>query len=1109
MSRHEDAVMEVGGRRCEVSPESYAYYMSRRGCSGYEMECERMGRSMSGSGSIVDERGECGWESSRGGSSHRVRSRSPRPYLEGERRGDVVGMERGHMRRSSPPPLESKVTAGECGSVVDERGEYGWDLIRGGSSGRVKSRSPWHYLKGSRKGDVVDMDISHRRRSSPPPLQSTERYDPAEEMISPSLKGYTYGYSTLEGGRGEYITFERNMKVVPDDIRVVQKSVEDKRMVRPHQGVQPASSYGERETSRHYLSGNTNRIADKRDMYRNHLSSERPLNLGAYDEDNLSLCSRDISYPVCSKSQANTCGHISPAYTDGDHMSSCCQGLPHMNSDDLRGRRLKVSEKSVIDAYEGHQLHNSTLDNKNHLKSIDDPIHRLNYHYPTVKEGEIGEIDYPYDGGYKDVNAGLLQTNRRRESGISGEANRFSSDEECGDLRQHARKDCYNAHLPLSISNETEDNYISDYSHRDSHLSHRVSHNRDMHLDPHSRTEDRLHGVILYDQKDPHFLTSSSYDPGCVASGTLVDNCHNHEEAINFRDSRTDLVCNAEDIYGDIPESKLRSYSVQNKQAGEQYYYATKIVSSSESRDMFAESGMYDPEISREIKQYDRYLDFQPPPEREHRDGRVRYNDSQRERINTKVGSTYDMNITSEHDMVASRLDTNKQRWVEEDPHFYGAPLGMLDMSSISSKRANMHTGSGTSHGRCTASSFRYLPVRNRILLEEGMHINAPDTTGPDCTRRKGSRSIFDRLGSPQGSIDQSPPRRMQGHFFSHEHEHRQIKVRTKSNHLTLNGSPHLKKGSSYCKQSRSSRTNTDEGHMKLAKDPDLEDLDIPVNPVSDNNTGDFKQSVQKAFLFISLKMNENPATRRRYQGQGKAGTLFCIVCKRSNSKEYRDARCLASHSLTCQKSGLRAQHLGLFKAICVTMGWNSDIDQDTAKWTPQVLPKVEALAQKEDLICWPPVFIVHTVSSLGKIHNAHKVLTTEELEAFFRSKGFITGRVKVCLGQSTNSQIMIVKFLGTFPGLKDAEKLHKYYAENKHGRAEFWKLAYTYTKGSQPCETTVSPCDNAESPDLYGYMGIAEDWDKLDSESKKRCTIKSKQEILDFSAEPIVSGGN
>jgi hypothetical protein len=52
--------------------------------------------------------------------------------------------------------------------------------------------------------------------------------------------------------------------------------------------------------------------------------------------------------------------------------------------------------------------------------------------------------------------------------------------------------------------------------------------------------------------------------------------------------------------------------------------------------------------------------------------------------------------------------------------------------------------------------------------------------------------------------------------------------------------------------------------------------------------------------------------------------------------------------------------------------------------------------------------------------------------------KGIVGGKIKVCLGKPADQSVMLVKFLGTFTGLGNAEKLHKYFAEKKHGREEF-----------------------------------------------------------------------
>lgn len=99
------------------------------------------------------------------------------------------------------------------------------------------------------------------------------------------------------------------------------------------------------------------------------------------------------------------------------------------------------------------------------------------------------------------------------------------------------------------------------------------------------------------------------------------------------------------------------------------------------------------------------------------------------------------------------------------------------------------------------------------------------------------------------------------------------------------------------------------------------------------------------------------------------------------------DTKRLVKHAYMSHRTGLRAQHLGLAKAICVLMGWNSAMPQDTVTWVPEVLPKEEAVVQKEDLIIWPPVIIIRNISLSHSNPDRWRVVTIEALETFLRSK--------------------------------------------------------------------------------------------------------------------------
>ncbi|KAJ4720629.1 Suppressor of gene silencing protein [Melia azedarach] len=270
-------------------------------------------------------------------------------------------------------------------------------------------------------------------------------------------------------------------------------------------------------------------------------------------------------------------------------------------------------------------------------------------------------------------------------------------------------------------------------------------------------------------------------------------------------------------------------------------------------------------------------------------------------------------------------------------------------------------------------------------------------------------------------------------------------------------------------------------------------------------DTDEFKELVHKAFLTYSKKVNVNPSVRRRYTEQGKAGSLFCIACGRSLSKEFMNTQSLVRHAFMSHKVGLRAQHLGLQKAICVLMGWNTFVPHDMITWVPEVLPDAEAMAQKEDLILWPPIVIIRNISMSNSNPKEQKVIPIEGVEAFLRGKGFVGGKINVCLGRPADQSVMVVKFLGTFTGLESAERLHKYFAERKHGRAEFARLTSNSSRSSSSnwLEAGIQG-DKLKEQLLYGYMGISEDLDSADFNTKKYCFIKSKKEILDLANAPV-----
>lgn len=98
---------------------------------------------------------------------------------------------------------------------------------------------------------------------------------------------------------------------------------------------------------------------------------------------------------------------------------------------------------------------------------------------------------------------------------------------------------------------------------------------------------------------------------------------------------------------------------------------------------------------------------------------------------------------------------------------------------------------------------------------------------------------------------------------------------------------------------------------------------------------------------------------------------------------------------------------------------------------------------------------------------------------------------LKVCKGKPANLSIMLVKFNGTLSGLREAEKLHRSYVQSRPRRAE-----------PEQSKAEIGSSSGATQSDreldiLNGHLGNAEDMDKLDFDTKKRCVLRSKKEIL------------
>ncbi|KAI4295049.1 hypothetical protein MLD38_040674 [Melastoma candidum] len=296
------------------------------------------------------------------------------------------------------------------------------------------------------------------------------------------------------------------------------------------------------------------------------------------------------------------------------------------------------------------------------------------------------------------------------------------------------------------------------------------------------------------------------------------------------------------------------------------------------------------------------------------------------------------------------------------------------------------------------------------------------------------------------------------------------------------------------------SRKNRVESHKEVVRD-----VEFSVEPDAPEGSKEYETLVHEFFLKYSRDVNLNPWVQKRYRAQGELGTLFCVVCGKSSSKEFKDTQGLAKHCLMSRRIGLKAQHFGLHKAICVLLGWGITT-MDMFNWAATVLPQEEAQAAREDLILWPPIVVIHNISMVIDNPEEQKVISVNNVESFLRGKGFAAGKMTVCNGKPADQSVILAKFLGTFSGLENAGRLHEYFTVNKRSRQEFKRLA---SHGGDDCsrsqsQTAASQGDEIEETILYGYMGVADDMDRLDFGTKKGITVKSRREILDFANCPV-----
>ncbi|KAL5204197.1 hypothetical protein ABZP36_009068 [Zizania latifolia] len=255
--------------------------------------------------------------------------------------------------------------------------------------------------------------------------------------------------------------------------------------------------------------------------------------------------------------------------------------------------------------------------------------------------------------------------------------------------------------------------------------------------------------------------------------------------------------------------------------------------------------------------------------------------------------------------------------------------------------------------------------------------------------------------------------------------------------------------------------------------------------------TGVDPKELKSSFLKMVKMINESTEQKNNYRADGKISQLKCTVCAR----DCIDLHSLLNHLYYAKSAELRADHLGLHKALCVLMGWNYSVDP-VHKKAYQALSTADAEANQGDLILWPPTVIIE--NTYKSKNDGQKVgLDNKEMESKLREMGFSGASARTLFGND-GQRSMLVKFASSLAGLNEAERLAQIFGNQGHGRAEWCRVRSAppgADEGSNPLLVKVDT-KGEQTWVLYGYLATARDLDMLDPESKQNAVIKSRNEL-------------
>uniref|UniRef100_A0A0E0CVF9 XS domain-containing protein n=1 Tax=Oryza meridionalis TaxID=40149 RepID=A0A0E0CVF9_9ORYZ len=287
-----------------------------------------------------------------------------------------------------------------------------------------------------------------------------------------------------------------------------------------------------------------------------------------------------------------------------------------------------------------------------------------------------------------------------------------------------------------------------------------------------------------------------------------------------------------------------------------------------------------------------------------------------------------------------------------------------------------------------------------------------------------------------------------------------------------------------------------DEGfHSRLPKQPRFEAAPPPQQQqqLLPPHAAVDRHALRRAFLKYAKMLNESAAQRRSYL---EGGRVPCLACGRS-SKDFADVHGLVMHAYNPPNADSFIDHLGLHKALCVLMGWDYTKVPENSKAYQSLLPDL-VQASREDLIIWPPTVIIHNTATGRKKDGRAEGLGNKEMDKKISELGFAGGKSKSLYGKEGHLGLTLIKFANSPAGLKEAERLADFLERQDHGRIGWLRARANQSVGSDNSPLLVET-DNRTGEKrriLYGYLAISSDMDELDSDSRKRASLKSKREF-------------